>query len=65
MTLRQRLRIDEIRREKGIKMSDIASSMGIQVASLSQTLSRDSCSIKTLDSIAKALGVKLVELFKQ
>lgn len=65
MTLRQRLRIDEIRREKGIKMSDIASSMGIQVASLSQTLSRDSCSIKTLDNIAKALGVKLVELFKQ
>lgn len=28
-------------------------------------ITRDSCSIKTLDSIAEALGVKLVELFRQ
>lgn len=58
------LRIKDICNQKGITMKQLAESMGIAATSLSRSLNNNP-TIDTLQKIADALGVHLVELFEQ
>ena len=58
------LRIKDICTQKGITMKQLAESMGIAATSLSRSLNNNP-TIDTLQKIADALGVHLVELFQQ
>lgn len=58
------LRIKDICNQKGITMRQLAESMGIAATSLSRSLNNNP-TIDTLQKIADALGVHLVELFEQ
>lgn len=58
------LRIKDICNQKGITMKQLAESMEIAATSLSRSLNNNP-TIDTLQKIADALGVHLVELFEQ
>lgn len=58
------LRVKEIAKEKGLTMSDVAQKMGISPSGLSMALSRN-VTIEVLERIAKALQVKISELFDE
>lgn len=58
------LRIKDICTQKGITMKQLAESMGIAATSLSRSLNNNP-TIDTLQKVADALDVHLVELFEQ
>lgn len=58
------LRVKEIAKEKGLTMSDVAQRMGISPSGLSMALSRN-VTIEVLERIAKALEVKISDLFEE
>ncbi len=58
------LQIKEIVKRKGITITQLADMMGIKQESLSRTINGNP-TIDTLQKIADALGVHLVELFEQ
>lgn len=55
--------IKQIMREKGITVKMLAESMGKATATVSNLLSNANMSINTLESMAKALGVEISDLF--
>ena len=57
------LRIKEVCNEKGITMSSLADKMNISKVTLSQSINGNP-TVGTLQKIAGALGVKVVELFE-
>lgn len=58
------LRVKEIAREKGLTMSEVAQRMDISPSGLSMALSRN-ITIEVLERIAKALEVKISDLFEE
>ena len=58
------LRVKEIAREKGLTMSDVAKRMDISPSGLSMALSRN-VTMEVLERIAKALQVKISDLFEE
>lgn len=58
------LQIKELVKKKGITITELADKMGIKQESLSRTINGNP-TIDTLQKIADALGVHLVELFQQ
>ena len=57
------LRVKEICKEKGILMKDLADTLGINRVSLTSMINGNP-TISTLEKIADALGVSVVELFE-
>jgi len=57
------LRIKEICKAKGVTITGLASELNIKQESLSRTINGNP-TIETLDKIAKALNVSIVELFE-
>lgn len=58
------LQIKELVKKKGITITELADKMGIKQESLSRTINGNP-TIDTLQKIADALGVHLIELFQQ
>lgn len=59
-----KLRIKECCKEHGVKLSDLATSLGIrQATTLSQQIKRNKFGIDRLEEIAKIIGCDEVELF--
>ena len=58
------LRIKEICREKGLRMSDLADKMGVNQANLTASL-KGNPTLSRLKDVAKILGVGLTELFEK
>ena len=56
------LRVKEICKEKGMTLADLAAKMYITASALSQNLKKPS--FDTLDKLASALEVEVVELFE-
>ena len=56
-------RVKEICKSKGIFMEDLATTLGIAPTSLSRSLNNNP-TIETLEKIANALDVSVVELFE-
>ena len=56
------LKVKEILKEKGLRMSDLAERMGINQSNLQKSLSKNP-TIATLQDVATALNVQLGELF--
>lgn len=56
------LRVKEICKEKGLQMQELADKLGITRITLTRNISGNP-TISTLESIAAALGVDVVELF--
>jgi len=60
-----KLRVKEILREKGITQKDLSDRLGITEVGLSKSLSeKGNPTISTLENIANALDVSIVELFE-
>ena len=51
--------------EKEMNQSDLAVKCGVNRQQINEILSRESCSLKTLGRIAKALGVSVAEIVKE
>lgn len=58
-----RTAVKRICQEKGILQKDLAKKLGITAVGLSQTLRQEYPQLQTLERIAEALGVEVVELF--
>lgn len=56
-------RIKELCREQGINLQVLASRLGIYSSSLSQAINQPYPQMQTLERIANALGVEVVDLF--
>ena len=56
------LRVKELCREKGLKMSDLAEKMGVNQANLAASL-KGNPTLSRLQDVAKILGVEIQELF--
>ncbi|MDP3399109.1 MAG: helix-turn-helix transcriptional regulator [Bacteroidales bacterium] len=56
-------RIQQICKEKGMTQTELACKIGITKATLSDSIGGD-MRISTIEKIAKALNVKIVELFE-
>ena len=59
-----KLRIKEVCKEKGILQKDLAASLGVSDIALRASL-KGNPTIGTLEKVATALGVELVELFEK
>jgi len=57
------LRVKEICKEKGLLMEDLATKLGITRTTLTRNLNGNP-TIDTLEKVASALDVKLIELFE-
>ena len=57
------LRVKEVCKAKGISITELAKQMGIKQESLSRAINGNP-TIQTLEKIAEALGVSIVELFE-
>ena len=57
------LRVKEICREKNVLMKDLADTLGINRVSLTSMINGNP-TIQTLEKIASALGVEVIELFE-
>ena len=51
--------------EKEMNQSDLAVKIGVNRQQVNEILSRETCSLKTLGRIAKALGVSVQEIVKE
>lgn len=51
--------------EREMNQSDLAVKIGVNRQHVNEILSRETCSLKTLGRIAKALGVTVVEIVKE
>ena len=60
-----RIKIKELCKEKGITQKDLATKIGVSDISLNKTLRGEYPQLQTLEKIASALGVEIVELFEQ
>lgn len=58
-------RIKEICKEQNLSIGELASKIGIVRESLSRIISSGSTSTETLERIASALGVQVVDLFEK
>lgn len=58
-------RIKAICKEQGIMVKDLAERLGITPTGLSMTINQQYPQLQTLERIAKALGVEVVDLFEQ
>lgn len=58
------LRIKEVCKQKGIKISDLAKELGINAVNLSATINGNP-TIATMQKIADALGVEVSDLFER
>ncbi len=58
-------RIKLILAEKGMNQSDLAVKIGVNRQQVNDLLSRETCTLKTLGRIAKALGVPVAEIVKE
>ena len=58
------LRIKELCKEKGLRMSDIANKMGVDRANLTASL-KGNPTLSRLKDVAKILGVEVYELFQE
>ena len=56
-------RIKELCKEKGILLKDLAKKLGISDAGLSQSINQPYPQLQTLERIANALDVEVVDLF--
>lgn len=57
-------RVKLILAEKEMNQADLAIMCGVNRQQINETLSRETCSLKTLGRIAKALGVSVAEIVK-
>jgi transcriptional regulator with XRE-family HTH domain len=62
-----KLRVREVIKEKGRRINDVAQEMGVASESLSRIVSgvNSNPKIDTLQQIASALGVEVIDLFKK
>ena len=60
-----RNRIKDICKEKGITQKELALKLGVSDMSLNKTLRGDYPQLQTLEKIADALEVKIIELFER
>jgi transcriptional regulator with XRE-family HTH domain len=60
-----RPRIKEILKEQGLLQKNLAKRLGITEIGLSQTLGQPYPQLQTLERIAAALGVEVIDLFKK
>ena len=51
--------------EKEMNQSDLAVKIGVNRQQINELLSRETCTLKTLGRIAKALGVPAAEIVKE
>lgn len=51
--------------EREMNQSDLAVKIGVNRQQVNEILGRESCSLKTLGRIAKALGVPVAEIVKE
>lgn len=51
--------------EREMSQADLATKIGINRQQINEILSRETCSLKTLGKIAKALGVHVAEIVKE
>ena len=51
--------------EREMNQSDLAVKIGVNRQQVNDILGRESCSLKTLGRIAKALGVDVTEILKE
>lgn len=51
--------------EKEMNQSDLAVKIGVNRQQITELLSRETCSLKTLGRIAKALDVSVAEIIKE
>ena len=58
------LRVSELMKEKGLKMSDLATSLGVDQSNLTKSL-KTNPTLSRLQAIADFLGVSVPELFVQ
>jgi len=58
------LRVKEIAKEKGLNIADVAKRMGIKAPALSRIINGKNTTTGTLQKIADALNVNIVELFE-
>lgn len=56
-------RIKHLCKEQGIQLKDLAARLGINAPSLSQAINQPYPQLQTLERIAKALGLEIVDLF--
>lgn len=57
------LRVKEICKAKGLQMQELAERLGVTRVTLTRNISGNP-TVETLEKIAEALGVEVVELFK-
>lgn len=50
--------------EKEMNQADLANKCGVNRQQINEILSRESCTLKTLGRIAKALGIPVAEIVK-
>ncbi|MBN2175310.1 MAG: helix-turn-helix transcriptional regulator [Bacteroidales bacterium] len=58
------LRVKEIAKGKGLNIADVAKRMGIQAPALSRIINGSNTTTETLQKIASALEVEIVDLFE-
>lgn len=51
--------------EKGMNQADLAIKCGVNRQQINEILSRESCTLKTLGRIAKALDIPVAEIVKE
>ena len=51
--------------EREMNQSDLAVKIGVNRQQVNEILSRETCSLKTLGRVAKALGVDVTEIIKE
>ena len=51
--------------EREMNQADLGTMLGVNRQQISEILSRETCSLKTLGRIAKALGVPVQEIVKE
>lgn len=59
-----RIKIKELCKEKGITQKNLAERLGVTDISLNKTLRGEYPQLQTLEKIATALGVEIVDLFE-
>lgn len=57
-------RIKHLCKEQGIHLQDLANRLGISATSLSQAINQPYPQLQTLERIATALGLEVVDLFE-
>lgn len=51
--------------EKEMNQADLANKCGVNRQQINEILSRESCTLKTLGKIAKALGIPVAEIVRE